>query len=215
MKQLREQARTYGTHTLSTYDLLQVILGTDTGKKIMPARIERLMQEYPLPNLLHTDLGELANTLGLGAAKAVQLQAVVELARRMMSPIEYNNYRITAPKDAAQVVMAELSYLDHEEMRVLLLDTKNTLVGNLLCYWGTVNSTVTRVAELFRPAITRQCAGIIVCHNHPSGDTSPSPEDITFTEICVEAGKLLDIELVDHLIIGNYRFISLKERLRW
>src|SRR5207249_1776348 len=118
----------------------------------------------------------------------------MELARRMMSRIEYNNCRIATPDDAAQVVMAQLSYLDHEEMRVLLLDTKNSVVANIPLYRGTINSTITRLAELYRPAVTRQCAGIIVCHNHPSGDTTPSPEDITFTEQCVQAGNLLDIE---------------------
>jgi DNA repair protein RadC len=109
-----------------------------------------------------------------------------------------------------------MELLDHEELRVLLLDTKNQVVGNLLLYQGTINSSVLRVAEIFRPAVARKCPNIIVCHNHPSGDPTPSPEDLTVTEQLVQAGKFLDIDVLDHLIIGkDSRFVSLKERLRW
>src|SRR5947209_4532540 len=100
-------------------------------------------------------------------------------------------------------------------MRILVLDTKNQVVENINRYRGTVNSSVLRAAEIFRPAVIRTCPGVIVCHNHPSGDPTPSPEDIQVTEQLVEAGKVLDIELLDHLVTGNQRFVSLKERLRW
>ena len=111
--------------------------------------------------------------------------------------------------------MMEMTYLDHEQMRILILDTKNQVIDNISRYQGTVNSSVLRAAEIFRPAIIRNCPGVIVCHNHPSGDPTPSPEDIAVTEQLVEAGKVLDIDLLDHLVIGNHRFVSLKERLRW
>ncbi len=215
MKQLREQVVQYGTRTLSTHELLLVILGTGTSTKITPLSIQHLMEDCPLPQLLQADMGQLTNTLGLGEAKAIQLQAVMELARRLMRPTESEGYRILSPQDAANLVMPDLAYLDHEEMRELVLDTKNQVIANLLIYKGTLQSSVLRAAELFKPAITRNCASIIVCHNHPSGDTTPSPEDIATTEQLVEAGKILDIEVLDHLIIGNYRFLSLKERLRW
>src|SRR6266700_5490398 len=215
MKELREQVVQYGTRTLSTSELLLVILGTGAGTKITPLSIQHLMEDCPLPQLLQADMGQLTNTLGLGEAKAIQLQAVVELARRMMRPRESEGYRILSPQDAATLVMPDMAYLDHEEMRVLALNTKNIVVANLLLYQGTVQTAVLRAAEIFRPAILRQCPAILVCHNHPSGDPTPSPEDIAVTEQLVEAGKLLDIELIDHLIIGNYRFLSLKERLRW
>src|SRR6266571_4802009 len=109
----------------------------------------------------------------------------------------------------------EMTHLDHEQMRILILDTKNQVIENISRYQGTVNSSVLRAAEIFRPAIIRNCPGVIVCHNHPSGDPTPSPEDIAVTEQLVEAGKVLDIDLLDHLVIGNHRFVSLKERLRW
>ena len=213
MKQLRERVACYGAQNLSSQELLQVILGTGVGNKASPEHIVRLVGDDPLPSLLSLDYGQIASTLG--PVKATQVAALLELTRRLMRPVEDTLVRIATPADAANLVMADLSYLDHEEMRVLLLNTKNQVVGNIRCYQGTISSTCVRAAELMRPAVTRQCAGIIVCHNHPSGDTTPSPEDIAFTEQCVEAGKLLDIEVVDHLIIGNWRFASLKERLRW
>ncbi len=100
-------------------------------------------------------------------------------------------------------------------MRILVLDTKNRVVENISRYQGTVNSSVLRAAEVYRPAVIRNCPAIIICHNHPSGDPTPSPEDIAVTHQLVAAGQHLDIELVDHLVIGNQRFVSLKERLRW
>jgi DNA repair protein RadC len=100
-------------------------------------------------------------------------------------------------------------------MRILVFDTKNRVVENISRYQGTVNSSVLRAAEVYRPAVIRNCPAIIICHNHPSGDPTPSPEDIAVTQQLVAAGQQLDIELVDHLVIGNQRFVSLKERLRW
>lgn len=108
-----------------------------------------------------------------------------------------------------------MAYLDHEQLRVILLDAKNQVVENIPLYRGTINSSVLRAAEIFRLALVRNCPGIIVCHNHPSGEPEPSPEDIAVTEQLVQAGKVLDVELVDHLVIGDHRFVSLKERLRW
>ena len=100
-------------------------------------------------------------------------------------------------------------------MRILVLDTKNRVVDNISRYQGTVNSSVLRAAEIYRPAVIRNCPAVLICHNHPSGDPTPSPEDIAVTQQLVAAGQQLDIELVDHLVIGNQRFVSLKERLRW
>jgi len=102
-----------------------------------------------------------------------------------------------------------------EQMRILVLDTKNQVVENISRYQGTVNSSVLRAAEIYRPAVIRNCPGVIICHNHPSGDPTPSPEDIAVTEQLVQAGRHLDIELVDHLVIGNQRYVSLKERMKW
>jgi len=169
-----------------------------------------------LQELLRIDFGELSTTHQLGDAKAAQLQAVVELARRLTLPHNTQRYQILSPADAANLVQAEMSFLDHEELRVLCLDTKHGVVANIRLYQGTINSSVLRAAEIFRPAVTRNCPGILICHNHPSGDPTPSPEDEQVTWQLLEVAKLFDIDLVDHVIIGsNHRFVSLKERLRW
>ncbi|MFL5703482.1 MAG: RadC family protein, partial [Ktedonobacteraceae bacterium] len=159
--------------------------------------------------------GELCSEYGLGEAKAAQLKAALEIGRRLGTLQSETKYQIKSPGDAANLVMLEMTYLDHEQMRILTLDTKNQVVENTSRYRGTVNSSVLRAAEVFRSAVVRNCPGVIVCHNHPSGDPTPSPEDIQVTEQLVEAGRYLDIELLDHLVIGNHRFVSLKERLKW
>ena len=120
--------------------------------------------------------------------------------------------QVRSPADAAGLLMAEMGLLEKEHLRALLLDTKNHVLGSPTIYVGSVNTTLIRVAEIFQAAIKVNCAGIIVAHNHPSGDPTPSPEDVAVTERIVSAGKLLDIEVLDHLVIGHQRYVSLKER---
>ncbi len=163
---------------------------------------------------MNADFAELCGEHGLGKAKSAQLKAALELGKRLQLEQPEERYRITSPADAARLVMMEMAHLDHEEIRILLLDTKNQVVGNINRYKGTVNSSVLRVAEIFRPAITSNCPGLIVCHNHPSGDPSPSPQDLEVTEQLISAGRVLDIELVDHLVIGKQRYVSVKELLK-
>lgn len=212
----RERLRNYGAQALSSAELLAIILRTGTTRDNVLELSGKLLAKYGgLSGMMRADFSELCNEYGLGEAKSAQLKAALEIGRRlgMMQPDE--KYQIKSPADAANLVMMEMCYLDHEQMRILILDTKNQVVDNISRYQGTVNSSVLRAAEIYRPAITRNCPGVIICHNHPSGDPTPSPEDIAVTEQLVQAGKVLDIELVDHLVIGNHRFVSLKERLRW
>lgn len=111
--------------------------------------------------------------------------------------------------------MLDMAYLDSEQMRILLLDSKGQLVEKVSLYQGTANSSVLRAAEIFRPAVIRNCPALLLCHNHPSGDPTPPPEDIQATWRLVEAGRVMDIELADRLIIGQQRFVSFKELLKW
>jgi DNA repair protein RadC len=216
VKHLRERLQVSGVAVLSTADLLAIVLGTGPSPPGIIRQMQTLFASTSLQELLRIDFGELSTTHLLGDAKAAQLQAVVELARRLTLPAEAERYHIRSPADAATLVRADMSYLDHEEMRVLCLDTKNHVVANIRLYQGTINSSVVRAAEIFRPAVTRNCPGILICHNHPSGDPTPSPEDEQVTRQLVEVAKLFDIDLIDHVIIGsNHRFSSLKEQLRW
>ncbi len=213
---LQDRVQRRGVTTLSSAELLTLVLRTGEASESIVPRLYSLLSSYNVQQLLHIDFGELCQQYGLGEAKAAQLQAVLEVARRLTIPRDEERYTIKSPLDAANFVRPEMEFLDHEELRVLVLDTKNQVDANLLLYQGTINSSVLRVAEIFRPAITRKSPNIIICHNHPSGDPTPSPEDITTTEQVIEAGKFLEVELLDHIIIGkNPRFVSLKERLRW
>ena len=212
----RERLRNYGPQALSNAELLAIILRTGTTRDNVLELAGKLLAKYGgLGGLMRAEFGEFCNEYGLGEAKASQLKAALEIGRRLGMMQSDEKYQIKSPADAANLVMMEMTYLDHEQMRILILDTKNQVVENISRYRGTVNSSVLRAAEVFRPAITRNCPGVIICHNHPSGDPTPSPEDISVTEQLVQAGRVLDIELVDHLVIGNHRFVSLKERLRW
>ena len=216
VKHLRERLQVSGASVLSNADLLTIVLGTGPSPPSIIRQMQALLASTSLQELLRIDFGELSKTHLLGDAKAAQLQAVLELARRLTLPADTERYQIRSPADAATLVRADMSYLDQEEMRVLCLDTKNHVVANIRLYQGTINSSVVRAAEIFRPAVTRNCPGILICHNHPSGDPTPSPEDEQVTRQLVEVAKLFDIDLIDHVIIGsNHRFSSLKEQLRW
>jgi DNA repair protein RadC len=212
----RERLHSHGPQALSNAELLAIILRTGTTRDNVLELAGKLLARYSgLGGLLNVDFSQLSKEHGLGEAKCCQIKAALELGKRLGRQQLDEKYQIKSPRDAANLVMVEMTYLDHEQMRVLALDTKNQVVENISLYRGTVNSSVLRVAEIFRPAITRNCPAVLVCHNHPSGDPTPSPEDISVTEQLVQAGKLLEIELVDHLIIGNHRYTSLKEQLHW
>ena len=216
VKQLRERLQYSGTAVLSNAELVSLVFGTSSSSASVIHQVHTLFASTSLQELLTIDFGELSRNYLLGDTKAAQVLALVELARRLTLPTEMERQHITSPADAATLVMGDMRYLDHEELRVLCLDTKHRVVANIRLYQGTINSSVLRAAEIFKPAVTRNCPGIIICHNHPSGDPTPSAEDIAVTEQLVNAGKLLEIELVDHLIIGrNQRFCSLKEHMHW
>ncbi len=217
LKRVMERGMHYGVTTMPIEDLFTIALaGHGTAKQRANALfyIQRWLRERQEGSiLLATDADELV-AAGFEESFAYRLVSLLELVRRLSVPAG-EPYRIRSPRDAADLVMAEMQQLKHEQMRVLALDAKNQVVLNRVMYNGTVNSSVVRVAEMFRPAITRNAPAIIICHNHPSGDPEPSKEDIAFTEQMVLAGKTLEIELVDHLVIGAGRYVSLKEKLRW
>jgi len=213
---LRERLQQNGVLGLSNIELITIALCSGPTNENAIKRIYQLVEDHSLTELISAEFGRLRLEYGLTVNKAMQFQAILELARRLTMPSLRERFQIITPLHAANLVMAEMSFLDHEEMRVLVLDTKNFVVANLRLYQGTVNSTVTRASEIFRPAILRNCPGIVVAHNHPSGSPEPSSEDLEITKQLVEAGNLLNIDLVDHIIIGQgSRFVSLKERMRW
>lgn len=209
----RERLERYGASTLANAELLAIILRVGTAQENVIELASRLLRQYGgLGGLLAAELPELCAEHGVGLAKATQLKAALELGRRLSVLVPEERPKITRPDDAVNLVQVEMGYLKQEQLRVLCLDTKNFVVAQQVVYQGTVNSSVVRVAEIYKPAITRTCPAIVVIHNHPSGDPTPSPEDIRTTEQLRKAGELLDIELLDHIIVGQHRWVSLKER---
>ena len=209
----RERLAHAGEGALSMAELLAIILRTGVGGESALALATRLISRYGgLPGLARASFTELRAEKGLGPAKTAQLKAALELGRRMLLIAPEDRFVVRSPADVAQLLMAEMSHLEQEHFRVLYLDTRNRLLGSETVYVGSLNASHIRVSEVFREAVKRNCASIIVAHNHPSGDPTPSPEDVEVTRQLVAAGNLLDIEVLDHLIIGQQRFVSLRER---
>ncbi len=209
----RERLMRVGAQAVSTAELLAIILRTGVGGENVLRLAERLLSTFrDLPGLAQASLAELTEVKGVGPAKAVEIKAALEIGRRLMASAPQEKLRVTSPADAANLLMSEMMFLEQEHLRLILLDTRNGVLGTPTIYVGSLNTSVIRIGELFRAAIKANAAAFIVVHNHPSGDPSPSPEDVHVTRQIVQAGKLLDIMLLDHIVIGQQRYVSLKER---
>jgi DNA repair protein RadC len=209
----RERLLHVGAKAVSTAELLAIILRTGVGGENVLRLAERLLTTFKdLPGLSRATPAELMQVKGVGPAKAVEIKAALEIGRRLMATAPEEKSRVTSPTDAANLLMSEMTFLEKEHLRLILMDTRNRVLGTPTIYVGSLNSSVIRIGELFRAAIKENAAAFIVAHNHPSGDPSPSPEDIHVTRQIVQAGQVLDIDVLDHIIIGRQRFVSLKER---
>ena len=175
------------------------------------ALANKLMKDFGgLDGLERAGFGELCKVNGIGEAKVAQIKAALALGRRAMAVSTEVRQTVKCPQDVYNL-LGEMSFLDQEELRVILLNTKNQVVAIKQVYRGNVNSSQVRPAEVLQPAVRENCLNIIVVHNHPSGDPGPSPEDVVVTKSFVEAGKVLGIDVLDHIIIGRQGCVSLKE----
>ena len=210
----RERLAAVGAAALSHAELLAILLRVGTKGENAVRLAERLLAQWGgLPGLHRMSHADLCQVKGIGQAKAAQLMAAIELGRRIAVSSPDERHAISSPADAANLLMYQMSALEQEYLYVILLDTRNRVLGKPLeVYHGSLNTSLIRTGEIFREAVKANAAGLIVAHNHPSGDPSPSPEDVAVTRTLVEAGKLLDVEVLDHLVIGRQRFVSLKER---
>ncbi|MCA9933783.1 MAG: DNA repair protein RadC [Anaerolineales bacterium] len=209
----RERLMRVGAQAVSTAELLAIILRTGVGGENVLRLAERLLSEFrDLPGLARATVAELTRVKGIGPAKAVEMKAALEVGRRLMASAPQEKPRVTSPADAANLLMSEMMFLEQEHLRLILLDTRNGVLSIPTIYKGSLNTSVVRIGELFRAALRENAAAFIVVHNHPSGDPSPSPEDVAVTRQIAQAGKLLDISLLDHIVIGHQRYVSLKER---
>jgi len=209
----RERLRGSGASSLSTSELLAIVLRTGMPSENALAFATRVLTRFGgLAGLARASFGELCAESGMGEAKTSQLKAALELGRRLVSAGPTERTLLRSPQDVANLLMADMEYLDQEQLRVVLLNTKNQVIAITEVYRGNVSSSVVRASEVFREAVRENCPAIIVVHNHPSGDPAPSPEDVKVTQQIVDAGKTLDIEVLDHIIIGRHSFVSLKEK---
>jgi DNA repair protein RadC len=209
----RERMVYAGAHALSTAELLAIILRVGGRGENVIRMAERLLTHFGgIAGLAQASMDELAAQHGMGQAKATQIKAALELGRRLQIAAPNERPQVRGPADVANLLMLEMGLLEQEHLRTVLLDTKNFVIRVANIYVGSLNSAAVRIGEVFREAIRANSASLIVVHNHPSGDPTPSPEDVRVTEMLVEAGRLMDIEVLDHLIIGRNRYISLKEQ---
>jgi DNA repair protein RadC len=198
----RERLMSAGVHALSEAELLALILQHGTrGENIIDIS-NRLIAKYGAEKLPSLSLKELQAIKGIGSAKAMQITAVFELSKRCSSNGN-GGKPITSAKDAYDYALPRLQNQDREQFIVLLLDTKNRVVKSEIISVGTLNASIVHPREVFKSAIKESANAIIVVHNHPSGDATPSEEDCRVTTVLAEAGKLLNIEVLDHVIIGH------------
>lgn len=208
----RERLVRYGAGVLATAELLAIVLRTGRQGANALDLGQQLVAEFGLAGLARASVDELCRLPGCGPTKAVQVKAAIELGRRLIAQAPAELRQISTPADAAAMLMPEMALLEQEHLRVVLLNMKHHVLGVHEVYKGSVGASPIRIGEVFREAVRRNCAAIIVAHNHPSGDPAPSKEDVYVTQQLVEAGELLDIEVLDHVIIGHDRWISLRER---
>ena len=210
----RERLRDAGPDSLSNGELLAILLRTGSTRENVLQQAGRLLTTWGgLTGLARAGFSELCAEHGMGEAKACQVKAALELGRRLSVSLSAEERpQISSPEQVAVLVQTEMGLLPQESLRVVLLNTKNHVVAIREVYKGSVSSAQVRVGEVFREAIRENCPSIIVAHNHPSGDPTPSPDDIAVTRDLVQAGNLLDIELLDHIVIGGGRWISMKQK---
>lgn len=209
----RERLAKHGPQALTTAELLAILLRVGvTGENAIQVGQRLLISFGGIAGLHRAAFDEVCTQHGIGPAKAAQIKAALELGNRLNLESPDERPTIHSPADAAELVKYEMSALEQEHLKVMLMDTRNRVLDIVEVYRGSLNSSHVRVGELFKSAIRRNAAAIIVVHNHPSGDPTPSPDDIAVTRAIVEAGKLLDISVLDHLVIGSGRHVSLKER---
>lgn len=209
----RERFLQDGPQSLSNQELLALLLRTGSREESVLQLSSRLINSFKGLRLLkEASVEELTMIKGIGEAKAIQILASVELGRRINNLNDQDRYVIRSPEDGANYCMEEMRFLSQEHFVCLYLNTKNQVLQKTTVFIGSLNASIVHPREVFKEAFKRSAASIICLHNHPSGDPSPSREDIEVTKRLVECGKIIGIEVLDHIIIGEHKYVSLKEK---
>lgn len=209
-----EKLLKFGVKSLSDAELLAILLRTGTkGENVINLSSRIIAELKGLDGLLNISYDEANKIKGIKKVKACQIIAMTELFNRFKTLKSINDsFKVTSPKDISSLLINEMSNLNQEIFKIILLNTKNIIIATKDVFKGTLNSSIVHPREVFKEAVSMGSASIIVCHNHPSGDPSPSKEDINITIRLKECGKIMGIELLDHIIIGNNKYVSLKEK---
>ena len=209
----RERLALRGPGGLTSAELIALLWGSGSaGRSAVDLAEDALARHEGLTGLARATDVELETIPGVGRARAAQLAAAFELGRRLLSDWPTGRWTIRSPRDVADRLVLQMGRLEREELRVVLLNTKNVVLRVATVYQGNVASSLVRVGELYRDAVRLNASGLILVHNHPSGDPTPSPDDLHLTAEALAAGRLLDIQLLDHLVVGHDAYVSLRDR---
>lgn len=209
----RERLQQHGAEYLSDIELLAVIMGRGVKDEPVMAIAERLINEFGnLKTIANASVEELSHIKGIGLAKATQIKAALELGRRIDRQFETKGQPvIKTPEDVEKLLKGKLRDKKKEYFTLIMLDSRNHLIRDINISVGSLNASIVHPREVFKEAISASAAAVIFVHNHPSGDPSPSADDIKLTKRLIEVGKLVDIDVLDHIIIGEEKCLSLKE----
>jgi len=209
----RERLLRLGPGALTASELIAILLRTGTRDEDVMQLAARVLREHDgLAGIARADVATLAHACGIGAARASTIAAAFELARRSRRDAPSLHPVVRGPGDIARLLEGEFAALGHEELHLLVLDTRHRVLSASMLYRGSVNAAPGRVAELFREAVRMHATAIAIAHNHPSGDPAPSRDDVDFTRAVVSAGELLDVNVLDHVVFGHESWISMRER---
>ena len=209
----RERLAMRGAAGLTAAELVAIVWGSGAaGRSATELADEALARHDGLTGLARASDLELEAIPGVGPVRAAQLAAAFELGRRLLADWPAARWTVRSPRDVADRLVLQMGRLEREELRVVLLNTKNVVLRVATVYQGNVSSSLVRVGELFRDAVRLNATGVVLVHNHPSGDPTPSPDDLHLTAEALAAGRLLDIQLLDHLVVGHDAWVSLRDR---
>lgn len=208
----QEKLYKYGAETLTDEELLAIILRNGTPEENVLFLSKRILAHFKTAGgILNASSDELMSIKGVKEAKAAQILSLCELCRRI-NRFKRSEIKISSPKDCAEIVMDEMKNLKQEELKVIMLNKKNVVIADRVVFIGSLDTSIVHPREIFKLAVSNSASSIIICHNHPSGSPEPSKEDINVTLRIKECGRIIGIELLDHVIIGYNKYISLKEK---
>jgi len=209
----RERLQKFGPEALSAQELLALIIGRGIPKKSVMNIAQELLAKFGNVKAIgQATIEELSQIKGIGLAKAAQIKASFELGRREELEPELKNFDIKDPESVVKAIRASIKDKAKEHFKLILLNPRNKIIGISTISIGTLNASLVHPREVFKDAIMHTAASVVLAHNHPSGDPEPSEDDITITKRLIEAGKILGVEVIDHIIVGKNGFFSFKEK---